>query len=116
MVIDYVFACLPVRDRDAAMIWYERLLGRPATFVPNEIEAVWQLAQTASLYILQDGDRAGGGVVTLAVGNLEAQRSEIAARGIGIGVIEDIPGAGRKAQVSDPDGNAISLVEILSAP
>ena len=114
MTIDYVFSGLPVSNRDRAMAWYERLLGRPATFVPNEIEAIWQLAATASVYVIADPDRAGGGIVTLAVDDLEAHIAEAAARGIAMGAIEEIPGAGRKSRVFDPDGNAVSLVQIYS--
>lgn len=112
MRIDYVFACLLVTDRDAAMAWYERLLGRAPTFVPNDGEAVWQLAATASLYVLADRARAGRGVVTLAVDDLKGCVAEIAARGIAMGPIEEIAGAGWKARVRDPDGNEIALVEI----
>lgn len=114
MAIHYVFAGLPVTDRDAALAWYGRLFGRQATFVPNESEAVWQLADTASLYVLVDPDRAGRGFVTLAVDNLEGHLSEIATRGIVTGEVQQIPGAGRKSVVTDPDGNAISFVAILS--
>ena len=47
MRITYVFAGLVVVNRDQAAAWYERLLGRPPDFLPNEAEAVWQVANTA---------------------------------------------------------------------
>jgi predicted enzyme related to lactoylglutathione lyase len=115
MDITYVFAGLVVADRDRAAAWYERLLGRPPDFLPNDAEAVWQLAGTASVYLLADADQAGRGIAALVVDDLEASLAEIAGRGIATGVIEEIPGAGRKAVITDPDGNAVSLLEIHAA-
>lgn len=115
MNIDYVFAGLIVVDRDQAAEWFERLLGRPPTFLPNDAEAVWQLADTASVYLLADAERAGQGVMALVVDDLEASLVEINGRGIEIGQIEEIPGAGRKSVIIDPDGNAVSMIQILPA-
>ncbi len=115
MDISYVFACLPVANRDQAAAWYGRLLGQLPTFLPNDIEAVWQVAQTASLYVLVDADRAGRGVVTLVVDDLDSSLKEIAGRGIMTGAIQNIPGAGRKSVITDPDGNTVSLVEISAS-
>ncbi|GAC1645343.1 MAG: hypothetical protein NVS4B2_34870 [Chloroflexota bacterium] len=116
MGINYVFACLLVVNRDRAAAWYERFFGRPPDFLPNDIEAVWRVAETASVYLLADADRAGRGVVTLVVDDLDASLAEIAGRGISMGAIEEIPGAGRKSSVTDPDGNGVSLIEVLAAP
>jgi predicted enzyme related to lactoylglutathione lyase len=116
MGITYVFAGLVVTNRNQAAAWYERLLGRPPDFLPNDAEAVWQVAGTASVYLLADADRAGRGVLTLVVDDLGASLAEIAGRGIVTGAIEEIPGAGRKAVMTDPDGNAVSIVEILATP
>lgn len=116
MDISYVFACLPVSNRDQAVTWYERLLDRPPTFVPNDFEAVWQLAQTASLYVIADADRAGRSITTLVVDDLDTSLRGIAERGIVTGAIEEIPGAGLKSVITDPDGNAISIVQIFTSP
>ena len=37
-------AGIAVADYAVALTWYERLLGSPPTFFPNDIEAVWELA------------------------------------------------------------------------
>jgi predicted enzyme related to lactoylglutathione lyase len=115
MNINYVFAGLLVTDRDRAAAWYERLLGRPPTFLPHDAEAVWQAANTASIYLLADADRAGYGIMSLVVDDLDVTLTEITGRGIETGSIEEIPGAGRKSVIIDPDGNTISLLEILTA-
>jgi catechol 2,3-dioxygenase-like lactoylglutathione lyase family enzyme len=59
MSIEYVFAGLAVTHLEAAIDWYARLLGRPPDMLPNEREAVWRVAETASVYIVADDDRAG---------------------------------------------------------
>jgi hypothetical protein len=43
MDTNYVFAGLVVKNRDHAAAWYERLLGRPPTFLPNDAEAVCRI-------------------------------------------------------------------------
>ena len=35
-----LFAGIPVRDYNLAAAWYERLLGAPPQFLPNDNEAV----------------------------------------------------------------------------
>lgn len=115
MDVTYAFAGLVVANRDEAAAWYERLLGRPPTFLPNDLEAVWQVAATASVYLFTDALRAGRGVTALVVDDLETSMAEITARGIDVGAIQEIPGSGRKSVIIDPDGNAISVIEILAS-
>jgi hypothetical protein len=110
----YFFAALHVRERDAALPWYERLFGRAPNFLPTDVEAVWQVAETASVYILADGTRVGGGEVNLIVDNLDAQRVALQARNIVTEPIVVIEGAGRKSRVLDPDGNAIWFTELTA--
>jgi hypothetical protein len=114
MDVKYVFAGVVVVNRDQAADWYERLLGRPPDFLPNEAEAVWQVAETASIYLLADPDRAGRSIMTLVVDDLAATLEEISGRGIATGAIEEIQGAGRKSVITDPDGNALSVIEVLA--
>jgi hypothetical protein len=111
MDVDYVFAGLVVANRDRAAVWYERLFGRPADFFPNDAEAVWRLADTASVYLLADKDRAGQGVMTLIVTDLDS-RLGISGRGIAAGPIEDIEGVGRKSVTKDPDSKAVAFAEL----
>jgi predicted enzyme related to lactoylglutathione lyase len=112
MDINYAFAGIVVANRDRAADWYEQLLGRPPTFLPNDAEAVWQLADTASIYLFADPTRAGHSVTALAVDDLDATIVELAGRGITVGAIKEIQGTGRKSVVTDPDGNWVSLLEI----
>lgn len=113
--VSYVFAGLVVSRRDQAADWYARLIGRPADMLPNDAEAAWQLADSASLYLLADPARAGRGVFTLVVDDLDGVLAEIAARGLTPGPTELVGTAGRKCVITDPDGNAVSIIE-LSRP
>ncbi|HEX9623326.1 MAG TPA: VOC family protein [Streptosporangiaceae bacterium] len=114
MDISYAFAGLIVADRDKAAAWYAKLLGRPADMLPNDAEATWQLASQASLYLLADPGRAGCGVFTLIVPDLDAELTRIAADGITPSRIDEFP-VGRKCVIEDPDGNEIGLAQ-LSPP
>jgi catechol 2,3-dioxygenase-like lactoylglutathione lyase family enzyme len=112
--VQYLFAALRVTDRDASLAWYERLFGRPPSFLPNDAEAVWQVAETASVYLLAAGPPIGGGEVTLIVGDLDDQRAALSRRGIATEAVVVVPDAGRKSRVLDPDGNVLWFVELVS--
>jgi predicted enzyme related to lactoylglutathione lyase len=43
--VEVVFADIPVSDLQAALPWYERLLGRPADIVVKDDEVMWRLAE-----------------------------------------------------------------------
>jgi len=110
--VSYHFAGLVVADRDAAAAWYQRLLGRPADILPNDAEAMWRLTGTSSVYLLADAGRAGQGVMTMAVADLDACVAEITGRGVVAGPVERVGEVGRKCVVTDPDGNTVSIVEL----
>lgn len=109
-----VFAGLAVADIEPARGWYERLFGRPADILPHDREAVWQLAEGGWVYVVEDADRVGKGLLTLLVDDLEAELSELAERGLEPGPIDIIPGAVRKAAIVDPDGNRITFGQPLT--
>lgn len=104
----HLFAGLRVRDFPTARVWYKRLFGDP-TFYPHETEAVWTLAENRSIYIVEAHARAGNGVVTLLVEDLDTQVAEIAARGLDPAEHEAYSSGARKAVYRDPDGNEIGF-------
>ena len=77
-----VFAGIPVRDYGSALEWYKRLLGAEPAFYPNDIEAVWQLAEDRYVYIIQDADRAGGAVSMIWVDDPVAEVARISGQGL----------------------------------
>ena len=77
-----LFAGLPVADYERAVAWYGRLLGSDPSFLPNETEAVWEVAEHRYLYIDVRPGHAGHAMHTLFVDDLDARVDAIAARGI----------------------------------
>lgn len=79
--------------------------------VVHEEEAMWQIVERAWVYVVRDPDRAGRGLVTILVSNLDSQLSALASRGMAASEIETIPGKYRKAAFTDPEGNVLSFGE-----
>jgi hypothetical protein len=71
IVLLALFAGIYVTDYQASMEWYARLVGSEPTFFPNELEAVWELAEHRSIYIAAQPERPGRSVVTLFVDDLD---------------------------------------------
>ncbi|MEA2475555.1 MAG: hypothetical protein QOE06_3470 [Thermoleophilaceae bacterium] len=113
MAITQVFAGIGAADFDSALRWYERFVGRPPDLVPREGDAAWQLSETGWIYVVDDPPRAGTGLLTLLVDDLERYVAELADRGIDAGEIETVPGVVRRAVIADPDGNRITVGEPL---
>lgn len=88
MTLD-LFAVISVRDHQAALPWYERLLGSEPSFLPNAIEAVWELADHRFVVI--------------------EERPDHAARGIEPAERETYDNGVRKIIHRDPDGNEIGF-------
>jgi len=108
MAVD-LFAGIPVVDYERAREWYERLLGAPPSFLPNDVEAVWEVAEHRYLFIEVRPADAGHALHTLFVDDLDAWVQAIAARGIEADESETYDNGVRKTTYRDPDGNEISL-------
>src|SRR5215469_5539501 len=104
-----LFAGIPVADYVAALRWYERLLGSPPTFLPNDTEAVWEVAEYRYVYIVRQPEHAGHARHTLFVDDLDALVAQIAERGLEPAKRETYTGGVRKITYRDPDGNEIGL-------
>jgi catechol 2,3-dioxygenase-like lactoylglutathione lyase family enzyme len=103
-----VFAGLPVTDLGAARAWYERLTGEPPFMQPNDDEYVWRLEEHAWIYVVRDAQRAGHGLLTVIVDDLDAQLAGLAERGLTTDPVETMRNGVRKAEIRDPDGNRIT--------
>ena len=82
MSMEVLFAGVRVRELAPAVDWYARLFGRAADIVPNENEVMWRVADGGWLYVIEDADRAGHSLVTIAVTSLDQTATDMAARGI----------------------------------
>jgi catechol 2,3-dioxygenase-like lactoylglutathione lyase family enzyme len=108
--ITHLYAGVPVTDLDASIDWYTRFFGRGPDFRAGD-EILWEIEESATLFIEPDAKRAGTGRITLSVTGLDALLESVAARRIAHGVIETYSNGVRHVKIADPDGNAIAFAE-----
>jgi hypothetical protein len=109
--IEFLFAALPVEDVGLSVLWYERLVGRAPDLVPDERTACWRLAESAWIYVTLDVDRAGTGMVTLLVDDLDAFIAQADEREVEMGAVESVGVAGRGVVLADLDGNRLQVAQ-----
>jgi catechol 2,3-dioxygenase-like lactoylglutathione lyase family enzyme len=105
----HLFAGIPVADYDTALDWYQRLFGSPPVFLPNDSEAVWELAEHRYVYIEHRPERAGHALHTVFVDDLDPRVAGIAVRGVEPTSRETYANGVRKVTYHDPDGNEIGF-------
>ena len=104
-----LFGCIPVRDFDRALDWYRRFFGSEPSFLPNDIEAVWGLADAVYLYIEVVPERAGMARHMLLVEQLDEVVRGLEQRGFVPAEVESYAeGQMRKFIYRDPEGNEVS--------
>ena len=108
MALD-LFAGIPVTDYAAALPWYERFFGREPSFLPNDIEAVWEVAPNRYVYIVQDPERAGNALVLSFVDDLGERVAGLAGRGIEPSKRETYDNGVSKVSYRDAEGNEIGF-------
>ncbi|SRR6266496_434009 len=104
-----LFAGIPVNDYTGALAWYEMLFGCPPSFFPHDTEAVWELAEYRSVYIVQRPEHAGHALHTMIVDDLDTLMAEISKRGLEPAKQETYSNGVRKATYVDPEGNEIGF-------
>lgn len=104
-----LFAGLPVTELERSVAWYDALLGGQPAFYPNDVEAVFEIAEHGYLYLEVRPEIAGRGFVTLFVEDLEDRLAAIAERGLKPESEETYDNGVRKTYFRDPDGNEIGL-------
>src|SRR4051812_11191405 len=113
--MELLFAGLGVAKFSDAVEWYSRLFGRAPDVVATDDEVMWRVADTGWLYVIADAARAGTGLVAIAVSDLDETITDLEARGISSGRVEQVGDAGRKSVVTDPDGNSVAFIQIAAA-
>jgi len=110
--VEIAFTGVAVSSLAAGRDFFERLLGRPADVEVAADEVMWRLAESAWLYVVVDAARAGHGLASLSVADLDATLAELGSRGVVPIRTEVVGDAGRKATVLDPDGNSVAIIEV----
>ena len=116
-----VFAGLPVRSLSAASDWYTQLLGRepdarPAPGIADYYLAEGQVPELGTFQLREDAARAGGGVMTLNVSDIESVTERLANLAVPFETQTFPIDAETVSSVTvgtfeDPDGNAVTVVQ-----
>jgi catechol 2,3-dioxygenase-like lactoylglutathione lyase family enzyme len=115
MDLQKIYTVFLTQDIAAAEAWYTKLLGRGPDNRPMPTLVQWELSDQAGFGISSDTAIAGNGVAFLVVDDVAAERERL--RNLGISVGDDIEGDySTLAQVTDPDGNRLTLATPPSPP
>lgn len=110
-----LLAGIPVSDLVAAIDWYGRLFGDDKPFIPNDTEAVWDLAEDRSVYVVLDPKRAGHAMVSLYVDDLDARLALAASGDVHPVASETYENGVRRVVFRDADGNEFVFGTIPAA-
>ena len=108
MTVD-LFSGISVSDITRGRAWYECFWGSEPAFLPNDVEAVWEVAPGRSVYVELRPEHAGHALVTLFVDDLGDLVDGISARGIEPHLDETYDNGVRKVTYRDPEGNEIGF-------
>jgi predicted enzyme related to lactoylglutathione lyase len=112
MSIKNALASVAVNNLNAAVQWYEKVLGKPPDSRPMPEVAEWKFERGGWLQVYRLPVRAGSGSVTLAVSSIDDQVALLNKLGIDTGQRS----SGDKVKtlmISDPDGNHIAFAEAI---
>ncbi|NKK72912.1 VOC family protein [Rhizobium leguminosarum bv. viciae] len=110
ITVQSIFASATVSNFEEALVWYEKLMGRPADDKPIPGMAQWRKMGGAGLQVWKDDERAGNGMITIVVRALEAECERLSR--LGLQLVNKVEGDfGVVAQIFDADGNRINLAE-----
>ncbi|BBX66988.1 VOC family protein [Mycolicibacterium psychrotolerans] len=110
MSINHLLAVVPVSDIATSRQWYASLFGRPEDNNPMPSLVEWQVLPGAWVQVFHDEARAGSGLLNLAVDDLEGHLAALGDRGLDPGAITDANKGVRLSALTDPDGNAVTLI------
>jgi catechol 2,3-dioxygenase-like lactoylglutathione lyase family enzyme len=115
MNLQKIYTALLTADLAAAEGWYTKLLGRGPDHRSMDSLVQWELFDQGGLALSIDDEIAGKGAMFLYVGDVSAERRRL--KGLGIVLGNDMQGDySTLAQVSDPDGNLLTLATPPSRP
>jgi predicted enzyme related to lactoylglutathione lyase len=110
--VNRVLAGIAVADVDAAVRWYELLFGRPADQRPMEGLAEWHVPSGGVVQLVASDERAGRTLLTLDFEDLRRELAAMSDRGLDAGSVDETTSDKVLiAATTDPEGNAITLVQ-----
>jgi len=116
-----VFAGIPVSDLARATEWYGEVWGRdpdarPAPGIVDYYLAEDRVPERGTLQLREDGARAGGGMATINVRDIDPVARALEAVGVAFEtqrfpIEAETVSAVTVGTFEDPDGNAITIVQ-----
>jgi catechol 2,3-dioxygenase-like lactoylglutathione lyase family enzyme len=102
-----------VRNLGLARAFYTDVLGFTETFVADETAWVALDRDETEIALAEGAPQSDdeGGVATIDVEDVKAERERLEQRGVRVGTVLELQGAMRLLDVYDPDGNRIQLAE-----
>ncbi|MFT3763834.1 MAG: VOC family protein [Pseudoxanthomonas sp.] len=110
MKVQGLYAALYVKSIGSSADFYTKVLGRGPDDKPMDTLVQWRGFGSAGIQLFQDPERAGKSRMTLVVSDLAETKSLLDAEGIELGDIRQ-GDFGRIAQLTDLDGNLVTLAE-----
>jgi len=115
MQIQGIYAALATASMDRAEAFYTRLFDRQPDDRPMDSLIQWRNVAGANVQIFHDEENAGSGRLTIVVPQMDQARKAL--EEIGVKLTGESQGDyGKIAQLTDPDGNRITLAEPPSRP
>jgi catechol 2,3-dioxygenase-like lactoylglutathione lyase family enzyme len=102
-----------VRDFDAARAFYTQKLGFVETYVDEESRLA-ELERAGMHIALAEGEPDERGVAAVDVDDVLGETERLRSEDVEVGVVLEIHNEVRLADVYDPDGNRVQLVEQIS--
>jgi predicted enzyme related to lactoylglutathione lyase len=110
MQIHGIYAALAAASLDRAERFYTQLFDREPDDRPMDGLIQWRNVAGANIQIFHDPKNAGSGRLTIVVPKMDEARRAL--EEIGVMLTDELEGNyGRIAQITDPDGNRITLAE-----
>lgn len=108
MYLEKIYTSLLTADLAAAEKWYGKFFGRGPDNRPMATLVQWEFSDHGGFMLSDSDEIASRGAAFFYVADLEVERERL--RGVGIVLGDDIEGDySMLAQVSDPDGNLLTL-------
>jgi predicted enzyme related to lactoylglutathione lyase len=112
MSINNALASVAVKDLNAAIEWYAKVLGKQPDARPMPEVAEWKFERGGWLQVYQLPERAGSGSFTLAVSDVDEHAAQL--RELGVDTSQRSSGnTVRTLMIADPDGNHIAFAEAI---
>ena len=108
--LTHLYSGVRVRDLEASLPWFEAFFGRPPDHVVGG-ELLWEISETAVLFLEESAEHAGNARVTIGVTGLDEILARLTAHGIAHDPVETYGNGVRHVVLHAPDGNELALTE-----